>query len=46
LAALLRASTADLQSVTRARQVTVADHLGPGQELLAGDGPVAVAITG
>jgi valyl-tRNA synthetase len=46
LAALLRASTADLQSVTRAREVTVADHLEPGQELLAGDGRVAVAITG
>ena len=37
LAALLRASAADLRSVTRAREVTVADHLEPGRELLVGD---------
>jgi valyl-tRNA synthetase len=44
LAAALRASEADLRSVTRARAISVAERLGDGQGPLTIEGPVRVAV--
>jgi len=44
IAEMLRAATADIKSVTRARQIEVSEHLDPDLEPMKSEGAIGVAL--